>query len=553
MLNSTPPDTTTSACTGASVDTFITPAVGGAGVPVLAGEDLAKVVTSLSGQPHVLLVLNGFTACVYQRSGPDQVWSPLARGEIAEEFVVGSAKLRSQKRLWFARVGGAPELESPDALPIERLTTSELRRWLREAMDLTGREGEVSAKTREQVVYLAGWRCQFAGCGRDLHEHGPTGRTGRFSYFAHIVASSPKGPRGHATRSAELADEAENIMLLCDGCHRLVDRVDPGYYTERMLQQMRERSTSEVRRLLDTLQYPEAEVVAIIGSVSGQVPQFNLQEAEQALWQSHLRAARHRPEYLFHVDHQQHDVHAPDYWSAVFRSMRSDGLQLQRMLNGVQRGGAVRPRIAVFPLHSTSVLLVAGRVLGETSGTHLFQPHRSVAADPRTTRWAWPPLEGMHRSDKFLVRTLKAPGSSESAANLIVSLTFDLAAERLPPGCYDAHRGELALPTVEVYVAPEDRGIHVIGAPSDLECYAKALDRAIQILHDEWRVTHVHLFIGAPTTAVVTMGQKMQARYQATYVCHEAKERDGVFFPTVEISSTQVRELQSGMVLDLQP
>ncbi|SCU75981.1 conserved hypothetical protein [Cupriavidus necator] len=519
----------------------------------LNGEDFARVIGRLEGEStEILVVVNGFTACVYQRRTPADAWLPVCRGELSEHIEsVISATLR--RRMWWAQVDGSAAAADPASLDIERLTMKTLRKWLRSADDVTGREGEVTQSTRERVAYLAAWRCQFAGCGTDLHTHAPTGRSGRFSYYAHLVASSPRGPRGHAARSARLANEVENIMLLCDACHRLVDRIDPDYYTEELLQGMRRRSIADVKRLLNTLQYPPVEVIAIVGSIAGQVPQFSIHDAEPALWESHLRAANHQPEYLFHIDHQLHDVHASDYWSAVFRALKSDGSQLQRILNGAGRGGAPRPRIAIFPQHSTSVLLVAGRVLGDTGGTYLFQPHRSVAADPKGTRWVWPQRERAHRCDKFLLRVHKTAEPGAREANLMVSLTFGIAPRRLPPGCFDAASNTLGLPTVEVYVEPQDRGIHLIGAPEDLQELGRTLDRAIQILHDEWHVSRVNLFIGAPATAVVTMGQKMQARNQATYVCHESKEYDGVFLPTVEISSTQVLEPKSGQVFELQP
>ena len=520
----------------------------------MGGDDFALTVARLDGVGvQVLLVVNGFTGCAYQRYTDKDQWIPVCRGELSESILDATTALRGRKRLWWAQTDGSPLAVAPTSLTTERPAVKQLRKWLGVADELTGREGEVSPSTREQVAYRAGWRCQFSGCGVDLHTHTPTGRNGRFSYYAHIVASSRNGPRGHATRSALLADEPDNIMLLCDACHRLVDRIDPTYYTEEMLQGMRQRSVEGVKRLLDTLQYPDAEVVAIIGSIAGQVPQFNMHDAEAALWECHLRSIRHSAEFAFHIDHQLHDVHQAEYWSAVFRSMRSDSGQLQRMLTGAGRGGSPRPRLAIFPLHTTSVLLVAGRILGEHSGTHLFQPHRSVAADAQSTRWAWPPPERSRRSDKFKSRVLKEfePGMTE--ANLVVSLTFGIAPSRLPPGSFDAQTTSLALPTLEVYVEPEDRGIHLIGAPQDLQDLGRTLDRAVQILHDEWHVTRVNLFIGAPTTAVVTMGQKMQARDQATYVCHESKDRDGVFLPTVEISSRQVREPQSGQVFELQP
>lgn len=528
--------------------------VGTAGyyVPALADSDLAARLGELSAnKKQALVVANGFTGCLYQRADASQAWQLVCRGELDDETLDASTQLRRLKAMWWSIVDGSPIVADPGALELVRATLPKLRRWLSRADELTGRDGELSAATRDEVAYLAAWRCQFAGCGADLKTHGSTGRRGRFSYYAHIVASSPNGPRGHATRSALLADEADNVMLLCDGCHRLIDRIDPDYYTEELLHDMRRHSISEVRRLLDTLKYPDAEVFAVVGNIAGQVPQFGMREAEAALWESHLRAARHEPEYLFHIGNQQHDVHAPDYWSAVFRAVRSDAVQLQRLLNGAQRGGAPRPRLAVFPLHSLSVMLLAGRILGETGGTHLFQPHRSVAADPTSTRWAWPSRSGAAKKDKFKVQTLKAAEAGANEANLLVSLTFTITPDRLPPPC--AVNGLLALPTIEVFAEQGDRGINIISSPDDLEALGRKLDEAVMTLQDEWRVRKVHLFVGAPTTAVVLMGQKMQARHQAAYACYEARERGGVFLPTIELEGEEVREPRSGQSCSLRP
>jgi hypothetical protein len=44
------------------------------------------------------------------------------------------------------------------------------------------------------------------------------------AYIGHIVADSPEGPRGHAVRSAKLAHEPDNLMLVCDAHHRVFNR-----------------------------------------------------------------------------------------------------------------------------------------------------------------------------------------------------------------------------------------------------------------------------------------------------------------------------------------
>jgi hypothetical protein len=88
-------------------------------------------------------------------------------------------------------------------------------------------------------MYDAAWRCQFSGCGVDLREHLISSMSGNYSYYAHIVASSEDGPR--VIVILKNLDEPTNIMLLCDKCHRLIDKIEPHNYSVEILRDMREK------------------------------------------------------------------------------------------------------------------------------------------------------------------------------------------------------------------------------------------------------------------------------------------------------------------------
>lgn len=84
-------------------------------------------------------------------------------------------------------------------------------------------------KSLREVTKLLVWgraagRCQFENCGKPLDHDLLSGKAELNSaYLAHIVASSPAGKRGDELLSHRLADDADNIMLLCDKHHRLID------------------------------------------------------------------------------------------------------------------------------------------------------------------------------------------------------------------------------------------------------------------------------------------------------------------------------------------
>jgi hypothetical protein len=92
----------------------------------------------------------------------------------------------------------------------------------------------------------------------------------------------------------------------------------------------------------------------------------------------------------------------------------------------------------------------------------------------------------------------------------------------------------------------------IIGHPADLDLVSRALQVAVQRLQDGWKVKKVHLFIGAPASACFKIGQKLQARHHAAFVCYESLPGSGTpFLPTIVISNDKVEELQSGSSIAL--
>ena len=60
----------------------------------------------------------------------------------------------------------------------------------------------------------AAGRCQFEGCNEYLFKDELTQSEFNRSNIAHIVASSPNGPRGDNERSYELSDDIDNLILV---------------------------------------------------------------------------------------------------------------------------------------------------------------------------------------------------------------------------------------------------------------------------------------------------------------------------------------------------
>ena len=98
----------------------------------------------------------------------------------------------------------------------------------------------VSEKNRLILWTRAGGNCQYSGCNKPLLGDIISGAEKlNTSYIAHIVAAAPDGPRGDPVRSHALADDINNLMLLCDVHHRLIDREEVVGHPEARLLEMK--------------------------------------------------------------------------------------------------------------------------------------------------------------------------------------------------------------------------------------------------------------------------------------------------------------------------
>ncbi len=496
------------------------------------------------GRARWHVIANAFAVRILAADQAGASWFEVGAGDLGDESLDQIKVAAMAKQLTWEDVQAADLTQvSADVMNSQMASPAKLKEWLRRRDKVTkiGR-GDITRPTMDEVVSLAAWRCQFEGCGANLRTHLRPGTRGNFAYFAHIVASSPDGPRGDKVRSPLLCDDPSNILLLCDKCHRLIDRVAPNQYSEHRLLDMRQRSMANVEHCLDSLRYPLARVLVLAGNIQGQSAGFDERVAEEAMWLQHLRRDNNRPEFFANHGGHLGDPHSTAYWPSFFGLLRAEIPRLQATLNGTAHDSPQGLPIALFPApHSTSVLVLTGRLLGEARSIYLFQFHRDQVAGTYGGQWAWrgdPPS-----ADKYHVKVLHQPEAGRHEATLLVYLTNTIPASELPPDIHE--NGKWKHPTIVVTVDQPSR--QVIGHPEDLQQFGLALDSALRTVQDEWRALTVNLVVIAPITACVRLGQKMQARCQPDFVLYEraATAGRGSFLPTVRITSQHVVHVET--------
>jgi len=123
----------------------------------------------------------------------------------------------------------------------------------------------------EKVVNLlwarSAGRCQYEGCNEILSRDILTKRNYNAAYIAHIIAAEPDGPRGDIILSPKHCQDFENLMLMCDKHHRLIDRIDVYGHSVDRLVAMKRRHEELIERLTNFKNKTESEIL-LFGAAS---------------------------------------------------------------------------------------------------------------------------------------------------------------------------------------------------------------------------------------------------------------------------------------------
>lgn len=148
----------------------------------------------------------------------------------------------------------------------------------------------ISTKNKYLLWVKSGGRCEYRGCNKSLTQDILTKHNFNQSYIAHIVADVPGGPRGCTTRSALLGDDINNLMLLCDTHHRLIDKHDVAGHPEALLLDMKKEHEDRIERVTTIAPDMESHIVTYTANIGANTPVVTYESVREYLLPSHYPA-----------------------------------------------------------------------------------------------------------------------------------------------------------------------------------------------------------------------------------------------------------------------
>lgn len=349
-----------------------------------------------------------------------------------------------------------------------------------------GRGKDFSVETKRKVLQNSHGRCMFEGCGLNLHLDGLTGYEGNFGYLAHNVASSEYAARGGKVISELLSDAPQNIILLCDKHHRLVDKVAAADYTATRLSAMRRDFQRTADHLLDGLSYEPLPAYAILWPVGGHVvaSPTNLQISQA------LSSINARPKGPINTLSDNNELlmtmEANKGWALLPNMIDSVATSILQQTHNKQH------RAALFAFGMMPALIGLGAKLGNKAQITPMLRFRDSGT------WTWP-----LNKPKGKVINIKIEDSLVQSDKEI-AITLSLTAR---PNHFDIFITNSDLK--EISVTPSDGvfGNGCIGHPEDGKQFMDEIHKLLHQLVTEYGIQKIHLLSCASNAVCVFFGK----------------------------------------------
>lgn len=324
--------------------------------------------------------------------------------------------------------------------------------------------------------------CEYRGCTEKLFYDETTAYEFNSSYIAHIVASSPDGPRGDLNRSYQMSDKIENIMLLCDKHHRLIDRDDIDGHPEDILLEMKREHEKNIERVCNYLSVEKTEIVNFTSPIKGNKVIISYNDTVRAV----LPRKQPTDQYGIIIDIKSfYPINDIRHWEDLNKQL--EYYYITKITAMYDTLGKVH--ISVFPLAPMPLIIKLGVLFGDKTSVDIYQKTRIPDS------WSW---QNTDLTNSFNIVTTIINHGKDIA--LLLSLTSDIEDERVT---------KVIKPSAIYRIVAKSQGVDSIKSEMDLsQFWHSYLNACDEIFNVHGGDCTIHLFPAMPVSAAFEVGRR---------------------------------------------
>lgn len=369
----------------------------------------------------------------------------------------------------------------------------------------------IPPKVITKLWTLSGGRCQYEGCNQPLWRDNLTMMQINTAYIAHIVADSPGGPRGDKFRSPRLAKDFNNLMLLCDTHHRLIDKEDIAGHPESRLLEMKEKHEKRIELLSSLTPENKSHILFFGANIGAQSSPLTFKNCVQAILPEKFPADN----YAIKLGMINSSIIDDEklYWEMETTNLVR---QFKETVEPLRLHNSIKD-FSLFALAPQPLLIKLGTLFSDIYEVDVFQKHR----EPST--WSW------QDKSEFNEFTLIPPDDFSGKPVLNLSLSATITNDRIDA----VFNGEkLSIWTI-TRDNPNNDFLKTRAIQSQFRKLIRRFFDIAKANHGQDAVLHV--FPAMPISASVEFGRVWMPKADFKMMIYDQnKNRDG-FHPTIEI------------------
>lgn len=235
----------------------------------------------------------------------------------------------------------------------------------------------IRERVRMQLWAVSGGRCEL--CNRLLYQDLVYGQDGNFGEMAHIHAVSESGPRNKRGMTSEEKNSVENLMLLCEEHHHMIDTF-PDKFRDGLLLKKKRAHEARIREVTEISSEQTTRIVTYFSNID----HYEVFSSDRLLREAVLFADRvPMQEPTIHLSSDSYIRYVPA--KEIFQQKEQDLEKTFRIwFDDVIKK---QDSISLFALAPQPLLFKLGTLINDQYNAIVFQRHRTGHT------WAWPNLD----------------------------------------------------------------------------------------------------------------------------------------------------------------
>lgn len=359
----------------------------------------------------------------------------------------------------------------------------------------------------------AAGRCQFPGCNRPLWKSPVTQERVNLAEKAHIYSFGADGPRGNRGVDAKRLNALENLMLVCDICHKTIDRNwGSSRYTVAQLQKWKAAHEERVARVTGIGPDKSSHVLLFGSNVGDHHGPLHYTQAVDAIFPQWYPAEERAIE-LGVRNSALSEINEELFWQTAYANLKADYQHVRRRI----RSGEIK-HLSVFALAPQPLLICFGALLGDIVRAEVYQLHREP-----TPSWKWPA-----QAPAAPEVEIRRPSSTSGPPALLLAFSAPVTTDRIT----SVLGPDAAIWTLTVSSPHKE----IVKSPAQLSEMRGLFSRVF----DEIKAVHgkdalLHVFPVMPVSLAVELGRARSPKAEMPWRIYDQVGALGGFVPALEI------------------